>query len=341
MYGITVRGGGRGLWRKLLQGALCAVALSLPVLLVACPGTLSNPELFTQSAGTGDSGTGPSGSSGGTATGCPDIPMLLSTSCTTAGACHDATTMSFGLILTEANLPKLVGQNSLEMPGTPIIDPQGDPMNSFLYLKLLPAAASRMPLGGPYFSASTITCVGQWMTSEAGMGGSSSGGNASSSGGAGSSSSSGGNGSSSGVGSSSGGSSSSGVGSSSSGAGSSSGGGMGDGGAAMTFTQLYTSVIMPVCSTCHSGTNAGKVMGMLDMSTKAMAFTNLVGVAGAGSACAGKGTRVVAGKSAMSLLWEKLQPTVPCGMRMPRTGTITPLQIAQVAAWIDAGALNN
>ncbi len=94
------------------------------------------------------------------------------------------------------------------------------------------------------------------------------------------------------------------------------GGAVGDGGGA-TFTQVYQ-IIMTSCLPCHA-TGAGATTGMLNMSTQAMAYTNLVGKMAAGAACNGMGTRVIAGNATMSLLVNKVGPGTPrCGMHMPR-----------------------
>ena len=83
------------------------------------------------------------------------------------------------------------------------------------------------------------------------------------------------------------------------------------------------------------------------MSTKATAYANLVGVAAAGASCGGLGTRVVAGNAASSILWEKVNAktqgtTAVCGSAMPLTGAaLSQAQVDEIAAWINAGALNN
>jgi len=111
------------------------------------------------------------------------------------------------------------------------------------------------------------------------------------------------------------------------------------GGAPVTFTELYTTIISKSCLPCHS-MGGGKTMGMLDMTTQATAYTSLMGAVAGG--CAGNGMFVVAGQHAMSLLWKKIQPMPPCGVQMPKTGTLlTAAQIAEFATWIDSGAANN
>jgi hypothetical protein len=59
--------------------------------------------------------------------------------------------------------------------------------------------------------------------------------------------------------------------------------------------------------------------------------------------------RVIAGDSANSLLWTKVQSKLvgqlaPCGSPMPLPGSAAPLTAAEVdliAAWIDGGAMND
>ena len=93
------------------------------------------------------------------------------------------------------------------------------------------------------------------------------------------------------------------------------------------------------------------------MSTQAAAYTNLVGVASAGT---GAGTsmitcasiampRVAAGNAAGSLLFNKVSSKLAgvnaaCGSPMPLPATAVPLTQAQVdliGAWIGAGAMND
>jgi hypothetical protein len=120
----------------------------------------------------------------------------------------------------------------------------------------------------------------------------------------------------------------------------------GDAGLAPTFTNVYATIIGTVCKGCHTG-GSGETDGKLLMDTQADAYTNLVGsgsgVPAAGSGCATSGEdRVVKGDSATSLLWQKVNGTQTCGSRMPLgEGDLTQAQIALIAAWINAGALDN
>ena len=106
-----------------------------------------------------------------------------------------------------------------------------------------------------------------------------------------------------------------------------------------TFSQVYGTIIEGKCRSCHSGSAPA---GTLNMGSKANAYTNLVGKPAAGSGCNGKGTRVVAGNAAMSILWQKVtSPT--CGNRMPAGGApaLSKTETDRIKNWINAGALNN
>jgi hypothetical protein len=96
------------------------------------------------------------------------------------------------------------------------------------------------------------------------------------------------------------------------------------------------------CLPCHS-TGNGKSKGKLDLSSQSAAYKALVGTKAAGSSCATSGsTRVVAGMSSMSLLYEKLNPKPPCGAQMPENATaLGAADLATIAAWIDGGAAND
>jgi hypothetical protein len=117
----------------------------------------------------------------------------------------------------------------------------------------------------------------------------------------------------------------------------------GTGTSAATFTEVYSQIIGPICSGCH-GDGTGASSGKLVMDTQADAYTALVGVAAAGAGCASSGeTRVVAGDSASSLIWQKVSMTKPpCGSQMPLGGTpLSSAEVQLIADWIDDGAQNN
>jgi hypothetical protein len=109
----------------------------------------------------------------------------------------------------------------------------------------------------------------------------------------------------------------------------------GDAGA-FTFTRVHE-LFFRRCVICH-GTN-----GRLDMTTRALAYRNLVSVDAMGPACMGGGrVRVVPGDPARSLLMQKLNPMPECGARMPRGAPpLTAAELALVRGWIAAGARND
>lgn len=115
--------------------------------------------------------------------------------------------------------------------------------------------------------------------------------------------------------------------------------------AAPTFTNVYQGVLCAdgCAKVCHGSSSDG----MLDISTKALAYKALVGVAARGPACAGGGQTLVKPLDPMaSVLYSKLAVTPLCGMAMPPGVTsvntsITPAMLNAVRAWIAAGAPND
>jgi hypothetical protein len=125
-----------------------------------------------------------------------------------------------------------------------------------------------------------------------------------------------------------------------------------------TFTNIYANLITGRCTGCHRPGGSGVNVGMLDMSTPAAAYANLVGVnaqgVGAGTSgitCASVSpplVRVIPGNPTDSLLFNKVHSKLvgtlaPCGSPMPLGGG-APLNAADndlISAWIAAGALNN
>ncbi len=80
------------------------------------------------------------------------------------------------------------------------------------------------------------------------------------------------------------------------------------------------------------------------MSSQDTAYTNLVNAPAAGSACAGKGIRVTPSNTATSIMYLKVSPTdpAPCGSKMPFGGVaLSQAEVAEIASWINAGAMNN
>lgn len=120
-------------------------------------------------------------------------------------------------------------------------------------------------------------------------------------------------------------------------------------GPAATFTQVYNDVLGPSCGTvCHMPGGVGVQTGLLDMSSKATAYTMLFEVSAMGTpnGCAGKGVRVVPGNVDSSVLAEKVDPklfpALNCGAIMPLDEPNLPQnQITEIESWIAAGAMNN
>jgi hypothetical protein len=114
---------------------------------------------------------------------------------------------------------------------------------------------------------------------------------------------------------------------------------------AATFTQVYTTVIANRCMPCHTtATGIGVTQGRLDMTSQSAAFANLVNVAAAGVQCAGRGTRVVPGMPASSILFLKvsLNDPAPCGAKMPLgLPSLPQSEVDMISSWITAGAMNN
>jgi hypothetical protein len=120
---------------------------------------------------------------------------------------------------------------------------------------------------------------------------------------------------------------------------------------------VYTNVIGPRCVSCHQPGRSGVTVGLLDMSTQALAYANLIGVPAAGTGAGTSGvtcasamrTRVIPNDSANSLFLDKVSSKVAgvnaaCGSPMPLPATAAPLtsaQVALIANWIDTGAQNN
>lgn len=113
---------------------------------------------------------------------------------------------------------------------------------------------------------------------------------------------------------------------------------------AATFDAVFDEVFCTQTCTdsfCHGPTGAGE----MKLFRREDAYTALVGVLADGEECRDSGLmRVVAGDAAASLLVQKLRPNPVCGGAMPQfaemsDGYIPAAQIAQIEAWINAGAL--
>jgi hypothetical protein len=106
-----------------------------------------------------------------------------------------------------------------------------------------------------------------------------------------------------------------------------------------TFTEVYTTILHPSCSSCHAPGGDGSFE---DFSSQSSAYAALVGVKASGPSCASSGeTRVVPGDPSQSLLFQKLsESNPPCGSPMPLGGTPLPsAQLTLIEEWINAGAL--
>src|SRR5271166_2600683 len=134
------------------------VAALAAVACIACPGSLKDPERFTD---------------GGNS--CPDVTLAVFPTCAVAG-CHSAGSKTQGLDLeTPDPASRLVGVPATEGPGL-LIDPS-NPANSVIYTKLgpTPPFGARMPFTRPPLDSATIACVLDWVTAQAEDGGASDG----------------------------------------------------------------------------------------------------------------------------------------------------------------------
>jgi hypothetical protein len=125
-----------------------------------------------------------------------------------------------------------------------------------------------------------------------------------------------------------------------------------------SFTKVYSEVIQPKCSNnfCHYN-SVGIRYSALDLSSKVRAYSSLVGQPCMGPACSQEGTRVVPWQPDISIMYQKLSPSPPCGIQMPGDATTfstngtselkfsgTPLPANQqqlIHDWIAEGAQNN
>lgn len=107
----------------------------------------------------------------------------------------------------------------------------------------------------------------------------------------------------------------------------------------VTLTQLQTTIFTPTCSGCHTGGGASLPSSM-NLSSAADSFAALVGVASTQQPSL---QRVNPGNPDDSYLVRKLEGAAGIsGARMPLGGApLDPALIADVRAWISAGAPNN
>jgi hypothetical protein len=115
---------------------------------------------------------------------------------------------------------------------------------------------------------------------------------------------------------------------------------------AVSFSAIYA-MIFPMstnarCNACHGMpandiTNGNLHMGM----DQATAYSALMGTTSTSSMCGAK-AYVVPGQPDLSLLFQKLSPTPPCGSRMPLGGSaFSAAQLDMIRSWIAGGAKND
>jgi hypothetical protein len=115
-----------------------------------------------------------------------------------------------------------------------------------------------------------------------------------------------------------------------------------------TFTAIYKEILTRgatgncMFGACHGGTPDPNVNGGLQIKAgdQAGAYKNLVNAKSTGLVCTDK-TYVIPGDSRNSLIIQKFSATPPCGATMPIGTPLTQAQVAQIAKWIDDGALDN
>lgn len=103
---------------------------------------------------------------------------------------------------------------------------------------------------------------------------------------------------------------------------------------AVTFGQVWTSILVPRCQGCH-----GSGSGGLFMQDQGITLGDLIDTGATTGLCNGR-TRVVPGDSADSLLFQKVSGIGLCGPRMPLGGPfLSAAETELIRAWIDGGAL--
>ncbi len=124
-----------------------------------------------------------------------------------------------------------------------------------------------------------------------------------------------------------------------------------------SFTEVYAKVIAPSCSSdfCHYN-GIGIRYGALDMSSRVIAYWNLVDQPLTGPSCALMGSRVVPYEPGASIMYQKVSQTAPpCGSQMPADpqafltkgssvfsgNALGSDQLELIFNWIAEGAQNN
>jgi hypothetical protein len=113
-------------------------------------------------------------------------------------------------------------------------------------------------------------------------------------------------------------------------------------GGAVTLSMVYDTVYVTNCAVCHGMMPSDNTNGKLGMiRNKDQFFAALVGKPTQGSQCMGKGTYIVPGSPATSILVQKVSTTPPCGVEMPVGGMLMASDVKLITDWVSAGALNN
>src|SRR5262249_59489679 len=118
-----------------------------------------------------------------------------------------------------------------------------------------------------------------------------------------------------------------------------------------TFSGQVAPLLASRCAGCHGGAGTGQYAGLTDLGDPALAYAHIVNVA---STELPTMDRVEPGDHTLSYLWHKVDGSQASvgggGSRMPQfcdptlmgsNPCLTPDQLAGLAGWIDAGALNN
>jgi len=117
---------------------------------------------------------------------------------------------------------------------------------------------------------------------------------------------------------------------------------------APTFSAIYAELLTKgatgncMFGACHGGSADAMANGGLQIRAgdQAGTYKNLVNAKSTSAMCNDK-TYVVPFDSKASLLIQKLSDNPPCGDKMPIGAPLTAAQIAQIASWIDQGAMDD
>jgi hypothetical protein len=105
------------------------------------------------------------------------------------------------------------------------------------------------------------------------------------------------------------------------------------------YAALFGQIAAPGCFGCHGGMANPALNGNFSMVTsKAAAYSGLVGAMSSDAGMCKGMTRVKAGDPMSSLLYLKISATPPCGMRMPPGDVVAAETVTLVKNWIMAGA---